>query len=153
MTAAAILNFGKNVNNSGLDKDICTIKIILCEDASRPCGDDRVTKSRNRKLIRVTSSNERLKHKLNASISVTITDTWTKFGTDLKYHTVNRPEWSNSQPQNTRCRLPPSWIFRLCEIKNASSSGLDEDICIKFYGIMHWTLAYTTACTSLPYKP
>jgi len=75
MKAAAILNFGKNVNNSGLDKDICTIKIILCEDASRPCGDDRMTKSRNRKLIRVTSSNERLKHKLNASISVTITDT------------------------------------------------------------------------------
>jgi len=31
--------------------------------------------------------------------------------------------------------------------KNVSSSGLDEDICIKFYGIMHWTLAYTTACT------
>jgi len=24
MAAAAILNFGKNVNNSGLDKDICT---------------------------------------------------------------------------------------------------------------------------------
>ena len=40
--------------------------------------------------------------------------------------------------------------FRLCEIKkNVCSSGLDEDICIKFYGIMHWTLAYTTACTTL----
>jgi len=25
MAAAAILNFEKNVNNSGLDKDICTI--------------------------------------------------------------------------------------------------------------------------------
>ena len=36
---------------------------ILCEDASRPCGDDHVTNSRNRKLIRVTSANERLKHK------------------------------------------------------------------------------------------
>jgi len=23
------------------------------------------------------------------------------------------------------------------------------DICIKFYGIMHWTLAYTTACTTV----
>ena len=32
-------------------------------------------------------------------------------------------------------------------LKNISSSGLDEDICIKFYVIMHWTLAYTTACT------
>ena len=31
--------------------------------------------------------------------------------------------------------------------KNVSSFGLDEDICITFYGIMHWALAYTTACT------
>ena len=36
---------------------------ILLEDASRPCADDHVTKGRNRKLIPVTSSNERLKHK------------------------------------------------------------------------------------------
>jgi len=51
--------FWKNVNNSGLDTDICT---KLCgEDASRPCRDDHVTKSRNRKLIHVTSSNECLK--------------------------------------------------------------------------------------------
>jgi len=45
---------------------------ILCEDASRPCRDDHVTKGRNRMSIPVTSSNERLKH--SASISVTITD-------------------------------------------------------------------------------
>ena len=39
-------------------------------------------------------------------------------------------------------------VFRLCEFKkNVSSSGLDEHICIQFYGIMHWALAYTTACT------
>ena len=50
----------KNVNNFGLDKDI--LDQIIREDASRPCGDDRVTKSQNRKLIRVTSSNECLKH-------------------------------------------------------------------------------------------
>ena len=36
---------------------------ILQEDASRPCGDDHATKSGNRKLISVTSSNERLKNK------------------------------------------------------------------------------------------
>jgi len=36
---------------------------ILCEDAPRPCADDHVTKSRNRKLIRVTSSNESQNHK------------------------------------------------------------------------------------------
>jgi len=28
----------------------------------------------------------------------------------------------------------------------ANNFGLDKDICIKFYGIIHWTLAYTTAC-------
>ena len=60
MAAAAIFNFG-NVHNFGLDKDI--LHQITWEDASRPCGDDHVTKSRNRKLIRMTSSNERLKHK------------------------------------------------------------------------------------------
>ena len=36
---------------------------MLWGDASRPRGDDRVTKSRNRKLIPVTSSNECQKHK------------------------------------------------------------------------------------------
>ena len=54
------LEFRKNVNNFGLDKDI--LDQIIWEDASRPCRDDHVTKSRNRKLIRVTSSNECLKH-------------------------------------------------------------------------------------------
>ena len=54
------LEFGKNVNNFGLDKDI--LHQIKWEDAPRPYRDDRVTKSRNRKFIRVTSSNECLKH-------------------------------------------------------------------------------------------
>jgi len=36
---------------------------LLWEDATRPREDDHVTKSRNRQLIRMTSSNERLKHK------------------------------------------------------------------------------------------
>ena len=47
----------------------------------------------------------------------------------------------------SKYKMPAAAIldFRLCEIKkNVCSSGLDEDICIKFYGIMHWTLAYTT---------
>ena len=55
------LEFQKNVNNFGLDKDI--LHLIIWQDALRPCGDDHMTKSRNRNLIRVTSSNERLKHK------------------------------------------------------------------------------------------
>ena len=36
---------------------------ILWEHASRQCGDDHVIKSGNRKLIRVTSCKERVKHK------------------------------------------------------------------------------------------
>ena len=39
---AAILNFGKNVNNFGLDKDI--LHQIIWEDAARRRGDDHVTK-------------------------------------------------------------------------------------------------------------
>ena len=60
MAAAAILNFGKM---SITPHRIKYLHQILQEDASRPRSDDHVTKSRNRKLIRVTSSNERLKHK------------------------------------------------------------------------------------------
>ena len=54
------LEFRKNVNNFGLDKGI--LHQIIWEDAPLTCRDDHVTKSRNRKLIRVTSSNECLKH-------------------------------------------------------------------------------------------
>jgi len=53
------LEFRKNVNNFELDKDI--LHQIICEDAPRRRGND-VTKNRNRKLIRMTSSNEGLKH-------------------------------------------------------------------------------------------
>jgi len=60
MAAAAILNFKKHVNNFGLDKDI--LHQIIWKDASRLCGDDHVTKSQNRELIRVTSSTKGLKH-------------------------------------------------------------------------------------------
>jgi len=54
------LEFWKKVNNFGLDKDI--LHQIIWEDAPRRRGDDHVTISRNRKLIRVMSSNKCLKH-------------------------------------------------------------------------------------------
>jgi len=50
----------KNVNNFRLDKDI--LRQIIWENAPTPCWHDHVTKSRNRKLIRVTSSTKGLKH-------------------------------------------------------------------------------------------
>jgi len=47
MAAAAIFNFGKkNVNDSGVDKDLHQ---IWWKDALGTCGDDDVTKSKNRK--------------------------------------------------------------------------------------------------------
>jgi len=54
------LEFRKNVNNFAVHKDI--FHQIIWEDVSRPRGDDHVTKIRNRKLIRVTSSTKGLKH-------------------------------------------------------------------------------------------
>jgi len=54
------LEFWKNVNNFGQDKDI--LHQIIWEDAPRRRRDDHVIKSLNRKLICVTSSNDCLKH-------------------------------------------------------------------------------------------
>jgi len=89
---------------------------------------------------------------ISASISVTITYIWTKFGTELKYHTINTPEWWNLHSlkiqHGGRRHLG---FLGYVKRKNVNKSGLDKVICIKFYGIMHWTLAYTTteitACT------
>jgi len=64
MAAAAILNFGKMSITLDWIKISC-IKLygkMAVQDAPRRRGDDYVNKSRNRKLIRVTSSNEDLKH-------------------------------------------------------------------------------------------
>ena len=60
MAAAAIFNFGK------MSITPYWIKISAPNFTGRcitACADDHVTKSRNRKLIRETSSNEHLKHK------------------------------------------------------------------------------------------
>jgi len=62
MAAAAIFNLGKiSITTGWIKKDI--LHEIIWEDASRPRVDDHMTKSLNRKLIRVTSLNERLEHK------------------------------------------------------------------------------------------
>ena len=116
------LEFRKNINNFGLDKDI--LEQIRLEDAARRRGDDHVTKSRNRKLIRVTSSNECLKHSICASISVTITDIWTKFGTEHKYHNTNTLEWPNSYKLKIQDGGGRHFEFR----KNVNNFGLDKDI-------------------------
>jgi len=79
MAAAAMLNFGKMSRT--LDW------INLWEDASQPCGDDHVTKSRNRKLIRVTSSNERLK---DSCVDLSDYDRYlNQIWYKTQYHTIN----------------------------------------------------------------
>jgi len=76
----------------------------------------------NRKLIRVTSSNEDLS--ICASISVTITDIWTKFGTEHKYHSTNTPELPNSHKVKIQDGGGRHLEFR----KNVNNFGLDKDI-------------------------
>ena len=103
------LEFRKIVNNSGLDKDICA----------------KFYGKMHHGHVEMTTwpKDEAGCHKMNvrsisASISLCEYNRYlNQIGTQLKFLTVYMLEWSNSQPQNTRCRLPPSWIFRLCEIK------------------------------------
>jgi len=116
MAAAAIFNFEKNINNSGLDKAICTKFLGKTQQ-----GHAEMT-TWNRKLIRVTSSNE--VWSICASISVTITDIWTKFGTEHKYHTTNTPEWQNSHKLKIQDGGGRDLEFQ----KNVNNFGLDKDI-------------------------
>jgi len=59
-----------------------------------------------------------------ASISVTITGIWTKFGTVDKYHTTNTPEWPNSHKLKIQDGGGRHLKFR----KNVNNFGLDKDI-------------------------
>ena len=78
---------------------------------------------------------------ISASISVTITYIWTKFGTALKYNTINTPEWSNSH--NLKIQDGGrSHLGFLGYVKRKMS--ITPDL-IKISASMHWTLAYTTA--------
>jgi len=92
MAAAAISNFGKNVNNSGLNKGTCT----------KFCGKMHHGYSEMITWPKVETGRQfAWRHQMNVwriseSISVTITDIWTIFGTEHKYHTINTPEWPNS---------------------------------------------------------
>ena len=92
MAAAAIFNFGKMSITPDWIKTSVPYFMGRCILAMRRWPHDQKSKP---SLIRVTSSSESQKH-ISVSISVTITYIWTKFGTELKYHTINTLEWSNS---------------------------------------------------------
>ena len=114
MAAAAILNFGKMSITPDWIKIYAPNFTGRCITAMRRWSRDQKSKPEVNWFFA-------WRHQMNvwsitASISVTIACILPRFGTEHKCHTVNTSEWPNSQPQNTRCRLLPSWIFRLCEI-------------------------------------
>ena len=77
------------------------------------CGNDHMTKSRNRKLIRVTSSNECLERKC-----VDLSD-YKRYLNQIWHrgqaHTVKMVECAKfTYLENPRWRRPPSWISEKC---------------------------------------
>jgi len=76
---------------------------------------------------------------------VTSADILTRFSTEHKYHTIHTPKWPNSD----NLKIQDGGGRHLEFQKNVNNSELDKNICIKFCGIMHWTLASITACTTV----
>ena len=102
---------------------------ISWEDAPRPCRDDHVTKSWNRKLIRVTSSNEGLKH-----ISVDLSD----------YNRYLNQIWYRTQiPHYQHAGIYMNWKSKMAAVAilNVGKMSITLDwiniSCIKLYGKMH----------------
>ena len=83
-------------------------------------------------FIHVTSSDERLKHKCVYLSNEQIFEPNLVQSTTI-YRTFNTPEWPNSHNLKIEDGGGRHLEFR----KNVDNSGLDKDICIKFYGIMH----------------
>jgi len=127
MAAAAIFNFGK-ISITDWIKIYAPNFMGQCITAMQRW---HVTKIRNRKLIRETSSNERLEHKC-----VDLSDYrryLNQIYKELKYHTINMTECSKfTWLENPRWWRPPSWIS-----DNVNNSELDRAICEKFGGQMH----------------
>ena len=106
------LEFRKNDNNFGLEKDM--LHQIAWKDAPRRRKDDHVTKIRNRKLTRVTSSNEGWKH-----MCVDLSD-YNRYLNQIWY-IIQIPHYRHdgmakfTYTENPRWRRPPSWISEKCQ--------------------------------------
>ena len=92
---------------------------ISCEDAPRPCAGDHATKShatksRNKKLIRVTSSNESQNHKCVdlSDYNIYLNQIW--YTAQIR-HCRHARITEFTYPENPRWRLPPSWISEKCQ--------------------------------------
>ena len=77
---------------------------------------------------------------ISASITVTIAYILTQFGTEHKCHTINTSEWPNSHNLKIQDGGGRHLEFR----KIVNNSGLDKDICTKFYVKMHHVHAEMT---------
>ena len=122
------LEFRKNVNKLGLDKDI--LQQITREDAPWPRGDDHMTKSRNRKLVRVTSSNKGVKHMCVdlSDYNIYLNQIW---------HWTQIPQSTRRDGQIHKLKIQDGGGRHLEFQRNVNNSGLDTDIYTKFYGKMY----------------
>jgi len=129
MAAAAILNFGKISITLDWIKTSC-IKLY----GKKHHGHAETTTWSKVE----TGSKFAWRHQMNVfsicvSISVTITDIWTKFGIEHKYYTINTPEWPNSY----KLKIQDGGGRHLQFQRNVNNSGLDTDIYTNVYGKMH----------------
>ena len=85
----------KNVNNSGLDKDILHQKCIMTM-RKWPCDRKSKPEVNSRDDLLMVDFKWKSEASVHRSQWLTNADIWTKFGTGHKYHTVNTPEWPNS---------------------------------------------------------
>ena len=101
---------------------------ILWQYASWPCENDHVTKSRNRKLIRVMSSNERLKHNKCVDLSDQC-----RYFNSIWY----RAQIPHCQHTSHNLKIQDGGDRHLEFRKNINNSGLDKNICTIFYVKIH----------------
>jgi len=118
--------FHKNVNNSGLDKHICT----KFYGKMHHCHAEMTTWQKVE-----TGSWFAWRHQINvwsiiASISVSSANILTKFGTGNRYHNINTPEW----PISHNLKIQDGGGRHLEFRKNVNNSGLDKDSCTNFIG-------------------
>ena len=131
MAAAAVFNFRKMSITAHWIKISAPNFMGRCIMAMRRWPRDQMSKPEVNSL---TSSNEGLKDKCVDLSDYSLTDIWTKFGTEDKYHTINMPELA--RPNSHNLKIQDGGCRHVEFRKNVNNSGLNKDISTKFYGKM-----------------